>query len=362
MYVETSTDGGASFGPPVPTTLPGDQAWLDLQCADSGGPSSLTVNPTTGRIYAFFGTRSSAAGGCGASVTGSFEINVVAATRVWVATSPDGSLGSWTQSLAVDDATAGRIVGMQLSPGALDRAGNVYVAYPESPNAYPDYTGAAIRFRWAPADLSHWSDPVTIAPQQQPGNVLAHIVAGDPGRVAVAYFHGVSRTGTTPVWYETVGETVDGMAPTPTVTNLRLSNVPTYSGTASILMGACGSGPLQGVQNGFACGRSTDVWGIAVDHRGFVTVTWPSVKETDAPGTVDATWVASQVAGASLFAAAATPPSSTAPPAGPSARPPASGLTNTGAAAGASAAATATLAVLALLGLGLTGMRRRRRR
>lgn len=303
MFVETSTDGGASFGPPVPTTLPGSQAWFDLQCADSGGPSSLSVNQATGQVYAFFGTRSSALGGCGASVTGSFEINVVGATRVWVATSPDGSLGSWTQSLAVDDAVAGNIVGMQLSPGALDRAGNVYVAYPESPKPYPDYDDAAIRVRWAPPDMSRWSAPITIAPTGAPGNILAHIVAGDPGKFDVAYFAGSARSGKSPVWYETVAQVLDGMSPSPTVVTQRLSNVPAYSGSASAMMGACGSGPAAGVENGFACTRSTDVWGVALDRACRLTVSWPSVAVASSAtlgAEVDATWVATQTGGSAL--------------------------------------------------------------
>ena len=42
MFVSTSTDSGATFGPPVPITLPGDDAYTDLQCADSGGPSTIS--------------------------------------------------------------------------------------------------------------------------------------------------------------------------------------------------------------------------------------------------------------------------------------------------------------------------------
>jgi len=154
MWVSTSTDNGATFGPFVPVTLPGSQAWNDLQCADSGGPSNLFVDQATGRVFAVWGSRSTvapgqAAGGCGASATGSFEINVVAATRVWVASAPASGATDptqWTQSLAVDDNATGQIVGMQLAPGAVDAGGNVYVLYPESPHAYPDYSGAAIKY------------------------------------------------------------------------------------------------------------------------------------------------------------------------------------------------------------------------
>ena len=358
MFVATSTDGGATFGAPVPITLPPQQAYLDLQCADSGGPSNITVNPRTGQIYAIFGTRSSPAGGCGASVTGSFEINVVAATRVWVATSMDGSLGSWTQSLAVDDNATGQIVGMQLAPGALDTAGNLYVAYPESPNAYPDYDGAAIRVTHAPADLSAWSKPVTVAAGGGAGNVLPHIIAGDPGRYDVAYWHGVDRpgNGNGPAWYETSTFVTDGLSAAPDMVVQRLSDVVVQAGTASLLMGACGSGPAQGVENGFACGRSADVWGIAEDAHGYVNLSWPA--QSPEKGAVNTTFVAVQTGGPSLLAPTTTATTGAAGPSGGS-----TGGTQgiTALANTAAAAPSAVAAVLPLGGLVLLARRRRRR-
>lgn len=361
MFVETSVDGGASFGPPVPVTVPGSPAWLDLQCADSGGPSALVVDPRSGRVYAFWGTRSSSLGGCGASLPPHpFEINVVGATRVWVAASADGSLGSWITSLAVDDAATENIVGMQLSPGAVDRAGNVYVVYPESPRPYPDYTGAAVRLRIAPPDLDHWSAPLTIAPGGEAGNVLVHVVAGDPGNVAVAYFAGVMPTGGgPPLWYATVTQLLGALGPKPTSTSVRLSEVPAYRGTASQLMGACASpGPLQGVENGFACGRSADVWGIALDTSCRVVVTWPSVSATTdrALGAqVDATWVDWQSGGPTLCSAA--PGQSTAASGvSPTASQVAS-LVNTGRGGGGGA-----LSLLPVVSLGAAALAARRRR
>ena len=308
MYVAKSTDGGASFGAPVPTTLPGQQAFNDLQCADSGGPSDIFVNQTTGRIYAVFGTRSTAppggpAGGCGSSLTGSFEINVVAATRVWVATSPDDSPGSWTQSLAVDDNATGQIVGMQLAPGAVDSAGNVYVLYPESPNAYPDYSGAAIKLVHAPGDLSSWSAPVTVAAAQQPGHLLPHIAAGDPGHLGLAYFTGETLPDGTVTWHTDAAQTSNGLDAAPTFSHTRLSgSMVDYTGTASQMMGACGSGPAQGVENGFACGRSTDVWGIAISPVTCqFTVTWPVSSGMNSIDSAKAgTYVATQNGGDNL--------------------------------------------------------------
>jgi hypothetical protein len=370
MYVSTSKDGGATFGQPVPTTLPGDQAWLDLQCADSGGPSNIVVNQNTGQVYAVYGTRSSSAGGCGASVTGSFEINVVAATRVWVATAtPDGAtqVGGWSQSLAVDDNASGRIVGMQLAPGALDNAGNMYISYPESPNAYPDYDGAAVRYVHAPADLSSWSQPVTVAPSGGAGHLLPHIVAGDPGRLDFAYFTGVAQPKGKPLWYATAAQTVDGVSATPHIVETRLSDIPTYRWTASEMMGVCGSGPTAGVQNGFQCDRSTDVWGIALDTHCRAVVTWPVETHTRGGATQDAkttqgTYVAVQTQGPTLCAS--QPPVPTAAQSGPAsgqvqaATSAPAALPNTGTTAAAGGGAGAA----ALVFLGAVRARRGRRR
>lgn len=307
MYVETSTDAGANFGPPIPTTTPGTQAYTDLQCADSGGPSNLFVNQKSGRVYAVFGTRSApAGGGCAASVTGSFEVNVVAATRIWVASAPAAGAADptqWTQSLAVDDASSGQIVGMQLGPAAIDSGGNVYVLYPESPNAYPNYDGAAIRLVHASeTDISAnpfgltgptaqvWSKPVTVAPGGGAGHLLPHLVAGGPGQVDMAYFEGTEIPGSTPPttanWFLETAQTLDALDATPVIAYQRVnypggSPKPAYSGfTASQMMGACGTGPAAGVENGTICSRSTDVWGVALDGKGAFQVTWPVAPAT----------------------------------------------------------------------------------
>ncbi|MFN2582416.1 MAG: hypothetical protein ABR498_06720 [Candidatus Dormibacteria bacterium] len=304
MYVATSTDAGASFGPFIPLTTPGEQANTDLQCADSGGPSNLFVDQNNGQLYAVWGSRSSiVAGGCGASVTGSFEINVVAATRVWIATAPEsgtalpaGAPGGWTQSLAVDDNAAAKIVGMQLAPGAIDSAGNVYILYPESPQSYPDYDGGAIKYVHAtesdiianPYGITGpskqiWSSPVTVAPGGGAGNLLPHIVAGGPGQIDMAYFAGVEENApaTTADWYLTAAQTTDALDTSPAIAYAQITDAtssPAYSGwSASEMMGACNQ-PPQSAINGFACNRSTDVWGIALDNQGQLLVTWPKAS------------------------------------------------------------------------------------
>ncbi|MBJ7609376.1 MAG: exo-alpha-sialidase [Candidatus Dormibacteraeota bacterium] len=329
MFVITSTDNGATFGFPIPITnpatsspsTPGSQAWQDLQCADSGGPSDLFVNPRDGRVYAVWGTRSAqtplpvgAGGGCTASVTGNQEVNVVAATRVWVATAPaSGTTDAtqWTNSLAVDDNPTGQIVGMQLAPGAIDSADNVYILYPESVRQYPDYSGAAIKYVHAsqtgivanPYGLTQtgtnpWSTSTTVAAPNraitagQPGDaghLLPHIAAAGPGQLDMAYFTGDTVAGKGPSWYITAAQTLNALDAHPAIQALRVSDVPTYTNqTASQMMGAC---TPSGIVNGVACGRSTDVWGVAIDNNGNFLITWPGVKPNSG------TFVTTQIAG-----------------------------------------------------------------
>ena len=290
MFVSTSTDGGESFGPPIPVATPPQQDYLDLQCADSGGPSNIFVNPKNGKVSVVFGTRSSPVGGCAAQPV---EINVVAANRVWVVTADAADTatpGAWTPSLAVDDTAAGKITGMQLAPGAVDAAGNYYVAYPESVHDYPDYNGGAIKVVHS-ADLLTWSAPTTIAPAGGVGNILPHIVAGDAGKLALAWYHGT--TGNT--WFSYSAQVLDALSASPHVTTTPLSGVPVEKGTASELMGACMQGSTATL-NGFACGRATDVNGIALDTCGRLLVTWPA----QAGLASDATYASQQTAGPRL--------------------------------------------------------------
>lgn len=309
MYVETSTNGGASFGPPVPVTLPGSQAWSDLQCADSGGPSNVFVAPPgsahPGRVYVAWNTRSSGdvngvntapTGGCGASVTGTFEINVVGATRIWLAWSDDpGSTGSWHDSLALDDNRAGKLVSYQLAPGAVDSRGNVYVVYDESLHRYPNYNGAPVKYLWAGPGLTRWSRPVTVARGGGPGHVLPHIVAGSPGKIDLAYWTGEEQ-GKQIHWFTTVAQIFRALSRHPVIRTHRVTNISSDTGSASVLMGACDQNPQTGgVENGFGCNRSADVWGIALTPRCELTVAWP--VRNNARKALEATYATTQTGG-----------------------------------------------------------------
>jgi hypothetical protein len=195
----------------------------------------------------------------------------------------------------VDDAATGQIVSMQIAYAGLDTAGNIYVAYPESPlgKQYPNYEGAGVKYKFAtPSDDGDlkWSDARTFAnaDPNAPGHVLVHMTVGDPGQLMGVYWTGEPQQGRNPVWHMTAAETNNGMDAKPTVTEARMSEIPTDVGTAGVLMGACvDAGPVSGVINGLACDRSPDVYGVALTQDCKTTVVWPTRNRKDDPSTTD---------------------------------------------------------------------------
>jgi hypothetical protein len=317
MFVSTSTDGGATFGPPVPIAMPGEQAYLDLQCADSGAPSALVVNQRSGRLYAVYGTRTSPAGGCGASATGTPEANVVGETRIWVGTSPDGSVGSWQNHLAAD--AGDKTVSASFEPAALDRAGELYVAYVETAHTYPDFSGGSVKYVHAGPAADKWSQPQVVAAAGPVGHYDPSIVAGDPGELALAYYEGVPRAGADPVWFVRAARVSAATSASPPIADSQVSGIPAYAQSPNAMGGSCASGPLAGLQNGVVCNRASDDWGLALDPACRLTVAFPTVQN-DAPGSDVGTFVSTQTDGSRPCgqppaSAGATPGAESGPPA-----------------------------------------------
>jgi hypothetical protein len=219
---------------------------------------------------------------------------------------------------------------MQLAYGALDRDGNVYVAYPESPTAYPHIAGAAVKLVTQKTDgkkdlTDKWSAPATLVPPGGPGSLLVHLAVGDPGKIDVAYFKGKDIGAKDPAsgepgpaWYLHVVQSFDALAPAPTATDREVSPVAAYTWTAENMMGLCSdpNDPTGGIQNGVNCDRSTDVWGIALDQDCRLSITWPVTKPHNLANPDQAgTWVSTQTGGDALCARGQGPTTAvTAPP------------------------------------------------
>jgi len=120
-----------------------------------------------------------------------------------------------------------------------------------------------------------------------------HLVAGDPGKLALAYYKSETVLGAkAPVWYTHVMQLFDAQSNHVHLRDYKVPGpnggppVPTYQWTNSQMMGICASTPvIQGVQNGLTCSRSTDVWGITLDRQCRVSIVWPARGSTSGGGT-----------------------------------------------------------------------------
>ena len=128
-----------------------------------------------------------------------------------------------------------------------------------------------------------------------PGHVLPHVVAGDPGKLDLAYWTG-RQEGSDIHWYTTIAQVFHAQTTAPSITRTRVSTISSDTGTASVLMGACDQNQQTGgVVNGLVCNRSADVWGIALTTNCSVTITWPVRNNSNTA--LEATYATTQVSG-----------------------------------------------------------------
>jgi hypothetical protein len=120
------------------------------------------------------------------------------------------------------------------------------------------------------------------------GSNLVHLAVGDPGKIAVAYYKGIQVPGQPkPIWYTHVLHSLDALSANAHVIDQEVSPIPTHRWTASEMMGICSDPtPVQGVENGVDCDRSTDVWGITLDSQCRLSIVWPTAGKTQ-DGTVE---------------------------------------------------------------------------
>ena len=82
----------------------------------------------------------------------------------------------------------------QLFPSvAMDTAGNLYATWSEYPGGGSPIGPGAIKVATSTDGGAHWSQPVTVSPRDQVNTVMPWIVAGDKGRVGVAWYGSKTR-------------------------------------------------------------------------------------------------------------------------------------------------------------------------
>ena len=203
--------------PPVPIAQPGSDAYLDLQCSDSGGPSNITVNPDTGRDLRVLHdprgaecrpVRTPAAAPPRSSVSRSSSTSSTARACGW----PARRRGArFVEQLAGRrrSRTPARSSRCSSPTAPWTTRGTSTWHIPSRPTPYPDLEGAGVKMTWQTADAdgnltttSGRSAATLVAPcrtragparrRRRPGAPRR----GRPGRVAVAYYWGEIAPGT----------------------------------------------------------------------------------------------------------------------------------------------------------------------
>jgi hypothetical protein len=135
-----------------------------------------------------------------------------------------GIVTSFTTSTISSGASHGNLFPVM----KVDRAGNLYVCWSDT---------KAIYYRFSLDAGTSWSEPIRVS--SGPGNasaVMPAMAVGDPGRVAFAWYGTsvASNTDSRADWYVWFSETLDGLSPAPTFTQLRAVDRIVHHGNISL--------------------------------------------------------------------------------------------------------------------------------
>jgi uncharacterized repeat protein (TIGR01451 family) len=324
VYVTTSTDGGATFGPPIPIEAGTNSAVPDSGCNTI--PGGITVDQDTGKVYALWlsgnDVQSNVATGCNYSQIGPFN-------KAWVSVSSDGGT-TWTPHLAWQGAfdavtKIGDNADKIFSTITVDSAHQIHIALSVRHNDDPVGFVAQCQINQGacsetpqPTDLylvtspdagAHWTLPFKV--NKTTGSYFfPWLAAGSAGIVDASYYSSTTLQPNKPssVWFAGFSQITRAVASYASGPNATYTSAPVA--TAEILLnpgaihgnGSTGGGictfgifcsAVPGANRGLA-----DVFEVHVDPAGGANVTWTK----DLNGKV--IQFGCQNAGASAFAGA----------------------------------------------------------
>lgn len=187
MWLDCSTDAGATFGAPT-EVFDVDHAWL----IDSNSSGNLQIDPRSHVIYQTFSGPASAADtvACG----GFACLNVV-----YMAVSTDGGR-SFTDRVVYANPDKTVAYGAQFTNVTIDAAGNVYSVFTDHHNVY---------YAWSSDQGAHWSAPRQVNKAPSATAIMPWSVAGAAGKIDIvwygtSYYDGVNPPDSYPdtaAWY-----------------------------------------------------------------------------------------------------------------------------------------------------------------
>jgi len=197
IWVATSTDGGAHFGPPVDViTSPVAQAASFCNTVP-GGVKVVQTGAHAGRIYAAWLAADAATNigeGCNITMLQTFH-------TAWIAWSDDGGT-TWTDE-QVFDGGIGHDASALFADLTLDNQGNPYVAFGddlthEVGQTTGDWNMYVMASQLDATGAPSWSGPFQANTSATKTNFFPAITAGNPGQVDVAYIGSSSEEPTLP--------------------------------------------------------------------------------------------------------------------------------------------------------------------
>jgi uncharacterized repeat protein (TIGR01451 family) len=300
VYVTTSTDGGATFGPAIPIEAGTNSAIPDSGCNTI--PGGITVDQDTGTVYALWlsgnDVASNVVTGCNYSQIGPFN-------KAWVSVSTDGGT-TWTPHLAWQGAfnavtKIGDNADKIFSTITVDSAHQIHIALSVRHNDDPvgfvaqcqvnqgncSETPQATDFYLvtSPDDGVHWTLPFQV--NKTTGSFFfPWLAAGSAGIVDVSYYSSTTLQPNKPssVWFAGFSQITGALAryvggpnatytSTPVATDEILLNPSAIHGNGTSGGGICTFGifcsAVPGANRGLA-----DVFEVHVDPAGGGNVAW----------------------------------------------------------------------------------------
>jgi len=170
---------------------------------------------------------------------------------------------------------------------SIDKAGNLYAVWSN---------GNTIKMAASTDRGEHWTAPVRVNPAEMTGmNIMPWIVAGDPGRVDVIWYHTFGGNDANARWDIQMAQTLDALSGNPAFTANKVNENTIHTGEICLEGLDCDISTLTGEprDRSFAEFPSIDI-----DSKGAAYITYnDSTNQLPAPYVM----VARQIGGASLF-------------------------------------------------------------
>lgn len=247
-------------------------------------PNGIAADPLDGSLYFVY------------AFGGSFDSAVGAMNQHKIGISSSNDLGkTFTDTLVVDrgnyDVSAGGFGSL-----AVDKSHNIYVTWADNSSGKIEIYLSISKDRG-----KSWSKPTKVSSASEKISILPTIVAGDTGKVAIAWYGSPDPAITrynapNSQWYVFASVSLDALSDHPTFEETKVSAEPMHRNSICTHVNKCnGTDITTGVYPSGYEGGIADFFRIAVDPEGMLNVIW-----TDTTGSSPKDHFARQISGSKI--------------------------------------------------------------